>query len=70
MTTPQAADFYGVSVQWLEISRSRGLGPPFVYIAPRIVRYRKSDQITWLEERKRLYASDYSPSRQNRRATD
>jgi predicted DNA-binding transcriptional regulator AlpA len=63
MTTPQAADFLGVSVKFMEISRSKGLGPPFVRVTPRIVRYLKSELIAWLQERRDLHASDYAPPR-------
>ena len=55
MTTQQVADLLCVSIQWLEIGRSRGnnYGPPFKRLSPRMVRYRRGDLRTWLESRQR-----------------
>jgi hypothetical protein len=51
LTTPQCALWLGVSVQFLEIGRSQGYGPPFVTLAPRVIRYRKDEVNKWLRER-------------------
>jgi hypothetical protein len=51
LTTPQCALWLGVSIQFLEIGRSHGYGPPFVTLAPRVIRYRKDEVNTWLRER-------------------
>ena len=54
LSTKQLADRLGVSVQFLEIGRSRGrgYGPEFERLSPRCIRYRWSDVLAWLEERK------------------
>jgi hypothetical protein len=51
LTTPQTALWLGVSIQFLEIGRSQNYGPPFVTIAPRVIRYRKDEVNRWLRER-------------------
>jgi hypothetical protein len=51
LTTPQTALWLGVSIQFLEIGRSQNYGPPFVTLAPRVVRYRKDEVNKWLRER-------------------
>jgi hypothetical protein len=51
LTTTQVASWFGVTVQWLELSRPRGLGPPFVKISSQMVRYRRGELIAWLKER-------------------
>jgi hypothetical protein len=51
LTTPQTALWLGVSIQFLEIGRSQDYGPPFVTLAPRVVRYRKDEVNKWLRER-------------------
>ena len=52
LTTAQLATWLGVSVQFLEIGRSRGnYGPPHVLIAPRVIRYRRDEVNKWLRER-------------------
>ena len=40
-----------VSVQWLELGRSVGYGPPFVRLNKRVIRYRVRDVLKWLRER-------------------
>lgn len=49
MTTAEAAAFLQCSIQHLEISRVRGDGPPFSRLG-RLVRYRKSALLRWLEK--------------------
>jgi hypothetical protein len=51
LTTPQTALWLGVSVQFLEIGRSQGYGPPHVTLAPRVIRYRRDEVNAWLRER-------------------
>ena len=51
LTTAHCATWLGVSIQFLEIGRSQGYGPPHVSIAPRVVRYRKDEVNKWLRER-------------------
>jgi len=54
LTTRQVADWFQVSLQWLQIGRSRGYGPPFVRIGRR-VRYPKGASVQYLKAR--LYQS-------------
>jgi predicted DNA-binding transcriptional regulator AlpA len=49
--TRQLADFLGVSVQWCEIARHRGVGPEFKRLGARCIRYKKSDVLKWLDAR-------------------
>jgi predicted DNA-binding transcriptional regulator AlpA len=51
LTTPQCALWLGVSIQFLEIGRSKNYGPPHVQLAPRVIRYRKDEVNKWLRER-------------------
>jgi hypothetical protein len=51
LTTDEVAEWFTVSTGWLKLIRERGYGPPMVFIAPKILRYRRSDVIKWLEER-------------------
>jgi predicted DNA-binding transcriptional regulator AlpA len=53
LSTMQLAALLGVSTQWLEIGRSRGYGPPFKTLGPRMIRYRRGDVRAWLESRSR-----------------
>jgi predicted DNA-binding transcriptional regulator AlpA len=51
LTTAQTATWLGVSVEFLEIGRGKGYGPPHVLLAPRVVRYRRDEVNAWLRER-------------------
>jgi predicted DNA-binding transcriptional regulator AlpA len=46
-----AAAFLNLSVRTMEGMRSRGVGPKFVRLSARCVRYRWSDVQAWLETR-------------------
>jgi hypothetical protein len=60
LTTKQMATWLGVSVQWLEIGRTKGYGPPFVKLAPRkMVRYRRGDVQAWLAARVHASTAEY-----------
>lgn len=52
LTTPEAAEYLGVSTQWLEISRHRGTGPKFVKLS-RMVRYSRDSLDLFMQERTR-----------------
>jgi predicted DNA-binding transcriptional regulator AlpA len=58
-TTFQLADMIQVSVAWLEIGRSRGYGPKFIRISPRMVRYSRTDVVKWLESRAHQHTAEY-----------
>ncbi len=57
MTTPEAAEYVGLSPATLETRRTRGGGPPFVKLGVRVV-YRLEDLDGWLEEQRRKSTSD------------
>src|ERR1051325_10295913 len=58
LCTKQLARWLGCSVEWLEIGRSRGYGPPFIRLG-RPVRYRRGDVLQWLTERRYASSSEY-----------
>ena len=53
LTTKQAADYLGVSHQFLEINRCKGGGPPFIKLS-RLVRYKKSDLDEWMNKHRQI----------------
>lgn len=63
LTTLEAAAFLGCSVQFLEIGRVSGYGPPCTRITPRMVRYQRRSLLAWLKQRRDLYARGYAPRR-------
>lgn len=48
LTTPEAAKYLNLSIQYLEIARHRGDGPRYVKLA-RMVRYKRSDLDQFME---------------------
>lgn len=60
LSSTDLAQWLGVSVQWLEIGRVKGYGPAYVRIAPRRVRYRRADVLSWLEQRSYQSTADYA----------
>lgn len=48
MTPAQAAQFLGVSEDYLRDHRKRRSGPPYSQPASKIVRYMRSDLVAWL----------------------
>jgi hypothetical protein len=62
LTTREIADWFGVSIQWLEIGRSKNYGPPFKRLAPHTVRYQRGDARKWLRERTHKSTAEYSRS--------
>jgi hypothetical protein len=59
LTTEQIAEWFGVSIQWLEIGRLRGYGPPYERIAPRVIRYRRGKVRKWLDGRSHSSTAEY-----------
>jgi hypothetical protein len=61
LTTQQLAAWLEVSVQFLEIARTKGpgFGPPFKQLSPRLVRYRCGDVTAWLQLRTFASTSEY-----------
>jgi hypothetical protein len=61
LTTVAVAALFRVSKQWLEIGRSTGrYGPPFVRLAPQVIRYRRGDVKAWLAERQHASTAEYN----------
>lgn len=60
LTTVQCANWLKVSVQWLDIGRSEGYGPPFQKLGPNIVRYHRGATRQWLRERTFHSTSEYA----------
>ena len=50
LTPQQDAEFLSVSKYTLQNQRSQRVGPPFVKLRNRLVRYKKSDLIAYLEK--------------------
>lgn len=63
LTTVQVANWFSVSPQWLEIGRMNGCGPPFVRVAPQVVRYRRGTMKAWLKERSHASTGEYASKR-------
>jgi predicted DNA-binding transcriptional regulator AlpA len=59
LTTVQCANWFGVSVQWLDIGRSEGYGPPFQKLGPHMVRYHRGTVREWLLARTHHSTSEY-----------
>lgn len=59
LSTRDLATWLGVSVQWLEIGRHRGYGPQFIRVTGRIIRYKRSDVLAWLDERAHRCTAEY-----------
>jgi hypothetical protein len=60
LDTPQCADVLEVSIEFLEIARPKGYGPPFIKIDNnRFVRYRCDGLVEWLRSRAELYTANY-----------
>ena len=57
LRTPDAAQYINMGIGWLEKSRLRGDGPPFVRIGARAVGYLIADLDRWLASRRRASTS-------------
>lgn len=51
LRTKEVAEWLGVSEPWLEIARSKGFGPPFIRVTPRMIRYPRGRVRRWLRAR-------------------
>ena len=63
LTTPQVAQWFGISEQWLEIARTRGYGPQFTQYSARTIRYRRGHCREWLATRVCSSTADYRTRR-------
>lgn len=59
LSTREVAEWFGVSVQWLEIGRSKNYGPPFLRLGPQRIRYQRTAVLRWLEGRRFNSTSEY-----------
>jgi hypothetical protein len=51
LTTPEVADWFGVSEEWLEQARRGGYGPAFIKMSERVVRYTRGECRKFLKTR-------------------
>ena len=58
LTVGQVFELTGRAVSSLEKDRLTGSGPPYVKLG-RLVRYRQSDVLAWLDERRHKSTSEY-----------
>ena len=59
--TRQAAELLGLSPRCLEDWRLRGVGPRYIRMSPRAVRYRPRELARWIAEREVASTSDPGP---------
>jgi hypothetical protein len=59
LTTAQAADWLGVSTQFLEIARHKGDGPEFVRLSPKCIRYRPAALRQFAIDRSHTHTKEY-----------
>ena len=59
LSTEEVASWLHTSVQWLEKGRWKGWGPPYKRITPKMIRYRRSDVLAWLETRTHSSTAEY-----------
>lgn len=57
LTTPETAQWLGVTVQWLELGRMKNFGPKFLKLSNRVIRYRRGHVRAWLKTRARQHAA-------------
>jgi predicted DNA-binding transcriptional regulator AlpA len=60
LSTPEVAEWFGVSEPWLENGRAYGYGPPFVRLGPRKIKYRRGNCRDWLLQRLHQSTSEYA----------
>ena len=50
LTTPQVADWLGYKEETLRQWRTNGIGPDYIRVLGKLVRYRASDVERWMDE--------------------
>lgn len=63
MSTFDVATWLGVSIQFLEIGRHNNYGPVFVRLSPTMIRYKRADVLSWLQERTYQSTAEYAKQR-------
>jgi len=59
LTTEEVAEWFGCSIQFLEILRGRNTGPHFVRISPKKIMYRRGSVRAWLKRREVISTKQY-----------
>ena len=67
LSTPECAAWLGVSEAWLENARVGGFGPPFRKMSARVLKYKRSDVLKWLDKRTYTKTSQYMRGRKSKR---
>jgi predicted DNA-binding transcriptional regulator AlpA len=60
LTTKQVSEWLGYSRQWLEIARTRGMGPRFERMGPKRIMYRRGSVRAWLRKREHQSTTEYT----------
>ena len=63
LTTKQLADWFEVSVPWLDNGRSQGYGPEFVIMGGKIIRYTRAACRKYLKQRTFARVADYKAAK-------
>lgn len=58
LNSKQLADWLGVSKSWVDNARSKKIGPAPIELNKRLIVYKRSDVLAWLESRRRKYDVD------------
>ena len=60
LTSEEVAKWIGTSTQFVELGRMRNYGPRYTRLSARIIRYKRSDVLAWLESRTHSQTSEYA----------
>jgi len=69
LTTKQVADWLLVSTEFLEIARHKKIGPRFLRLSARNIRYKRADVLAWLRSRTHAGTVEYIKRSRTKRAT-
>lgn len=60
LTSEEVAKWIGTSTQFVELGRMRDYGPRYIRLSARVIRYKRSDVLAWLEFRMHSQTSEYA----------
>jgi predicted DNA-binding transcriptional regulator AlpA len=60
LTSQDLADWLGVSIQWVNLQRTKGEGPEYERLGARMIRYRRGKVRRWLDGRSYLRTNEYA----------
>jgi predicted DNA-binding transcriptional regulator AlpA len=60
LDTKATAKLLAMSTEWVELGRHYGYGPRYLKLSPRRIRYRRSDILSWLNERAHASTREYA----------